>query len=92
MNEELIEIHAIAKGNVQGVGFRFTTQRMAQELGLKGSVRNQSDGTVEIYAQGTKQQIDLFCKQLESYWQGYMQPLKPTSRSTLNNYSGFSIK
>ncbi|HPF17192.1 MAG TPA: acylphosphatase [Thermotogota bacterium] len=38
-------------GHVQGVGFRYFTFRMAQTYGIKGSVRNLSDGSVEVLAQ-----------------------------------------
>ncbi len=43
---------AVVRGQVQGVGFRFTTRRLAAELGLVGWVRNRSDGAVEVWAQG----------------------------------------
>lgn len=92
MSEELIEIHAIVRGTVQGVGFRYTTRRLALEIGLKGTVQNLRDGTVEIYAQGTKSQIALFRKQMESHWEGYMRPLEPTLCSPLNSYTDFRIK
>lgn len=39
-------------GLVQGVGFRYFIYRHATELGVKGYVRNCSDGSVEIVAQG----------------------------------------
>ena len=39
-------------GRVQGVGFRWWTQRTAQALGLGGSVRNLPDGTVEVHVVG----------------------------------------
>jgi acylphosphatase len=39
-------------GRVQGVGFRFYTQRKARELGLTGWVRNCRDGSVEAVIQG----------------------------------------
>ncbi len=35
-------------GRVQGVGFRYFTQRMAQEMGIKGWVKNLFDGSVEV--------------------------------------------
>lgn len=44
-------------GRVQGVGFRWWTRRTASRLGLTGSVRNLSDGTVEVRARGTPEAI-----------------------------------
>src|SRR5579864_8790302 len=47
-------------GRVQGVGFRFFAQRWAHQLGLKGYVRNQSDGAVEVYAIGDQEALREF--------------------------------
>ena len=46
-------------GRVQGVGFRFFTLQQAGKLGLKGIVRNRIDGSVEVIAQGSENQIAL---------------------------------
>lgn len=43
---------ATVHGRVQGVGFREFTQRRALELGLRGWVRNEEDGTVRVHAEG----------------------------------------
>jgi acylphosphatase len=40
-------------GRVQGVGFRWWTVREAHRLGLRGTVRNHPDGTVEVHAAGS---------------------------------------
>ena len=47
-------------GNVQGVGFRYFTRRVARELGVKGYVKNLSDGRVYIYAVGDEIMLDKF--------------------------------
>ena len=46
------------EGQVQGVFFSQTTQEKARELGLKGTVKNCDDDSVEIIATGTKEQLD----------------------------------
>lgn len=46
------------RGDVQGVGFRYFIRRRARELGLRGWVRNNDDGTVELLAEGEKPQLE----------------------------------
>ena len=41
-------------GRVQGVGFRWWTRKIAERLGVTGSVRNMPDGTVEVRAAGSE--------------------------------------
>ncbi len=51
------KIRVIVRGRVQGVFFRASTVDIARGLGLKGWVRNREDGTVEIMAEGDKDQL-----------------------------------
>ncbi len=43
---------------VQGVNFRWYTQRRASDLGLTGFVRNLPDGSVEVVAEGPRSSLD----------------------------------
>jgi len=47
----------IVRGRVQGVGFRWFVEREAHTLGIAGWVRNNHDGSVEVLAQGTRDQL-----------------------------------
>jgi len=47
----------VVRGRVQGVGFRWFVEREAHILGIAGWVRNQADGSVEVMAQGTRDQV-----------------------------------
>ena len=51
-------LHAMVHGDVQGVGFRYFVQRKAQQLGLRGWVRNNEDGTVELVAEGGRPELE----------------------------------
>ena len=47
-------LEVIVTGRVQGVNFRYYTQREAERLGLRGLVRNHADGSVEVQAEGER--------------------------------------
>ncbi len=52
------ELHAYVNGWVQGVGYRYFVINNALALGLRGYVRNLSDGSVEVLAQGTRPKLE----------------------------------
>jgi acylphosphatase len=52
------------EGHVQGVGFRWWTQAVAQELGIHGWVRNRLDGSVEVHAGGAAGDMTVFEERL----------------------------
>jgi acylphosphatase len=54
------------KGQVQGVFYRASTKAVADQLGVKGNVRNEPDGSVFIEAEADQMLLDLFldwCKE-----------------------------
>jgi acylphosphatase len=55
----------LVTGIVQGVGFRFFTERVAEQLGIAGFVRNRHDSRVEVYAIGTPEQHRALRRELE---------------------------
>ncbi|HVO60732.1 MAG TPA: acylphosphatase [Terriglobales bacterium] len=58
MAEKIIEARRfVVRGRVQGVGFRWFVEREAHMLGIAGWVRNNSDGSVEVLAMGTREQL-----------------------------------
>ena len=52
------------RGRVQGVGFRWWARRRAADLGLRGTVRNRPDGTVEVHAAGELETLEVFAAEL----------------------------
>jgi acylphosphatase len=65
-------IHVFYSGRVQGVGFRFTAEDLALELGLTGWVRNLSDGRVELVAEADEGILKKFLERIDSYFKGYI--------------------
>jgi acylphosphatase len=52
-------------GRVQGVGYRYFALRSARRHGVRGTVRNAPDGTVEVAAEGEPAALDAFRAELE---------------------------
>ena len=68
MSDEASELRAFRiTGRVQGVCFRVWTRDTALEMGLRGMVRNQSDGSVEAWARGSPKALQAFELRL---WEG----------------------
>jgi acylphosphatase len=53
-------ITVLYSGNVQGVGFRYTTRQLATGFDVSGTVRNLADGRVELVAEGTTEELTAF--------------------------------
>jgi acylphosphatase len=47
-------------GRVQGVGFRYTVKSAATGYEVTGTVKNLPDGTVELLAEGSKDELEAF--------------------------------
>ena len=90
MNERL---HVCIAGRVQGVGFRFATQRQALRLGLSGWVRNRADGCVEAEFEGARQELQ---QMLEWCRQGPMfasvNQVDAQWESGPSRYEGFHVR
>ncbi len=92
MEEEVrIQVHAIARGKVQGVGFRALARNEAVRLGVTGTVANLPDGSVELYAQGTKAQLQQFLRNLSTQAEEISNLFTEYS-SIVHPYEQFSIK
>ena len=55
----------VVRGRVQGVGFRWFVEREAKTLGISGWVRNNSDGSVQVLATGTRDQLSALRSRLQ---------------------------
>jgi acylphosphatase len=80
------------RGRVQGVGFRYFADQSAKALGVRGWVRNDDDGSVQVYAVGTAAQLSELAGLL---WKGPRWAEVrgvDESEAPVENHSGFSIR
>jgi acylphosphatase len=61
-----LRLRAVVRGEVQGVGYRWSVQRHARRLGLTGYAENLPDGSVRVEAEGDPEQLD----ELEAFLRG----------------------
>lgn len=91
-DDGIVKAKLNVQGVVQGVGFRFTTKKLADQLDVHGIVRNESDGSVYIEAVSKKDIFDEFVSEVAK---------GPSPSANVNlvvveydhsiaNYSGFS--
>lgn len=78
-------------GKVQGVFFRKYTQAKAQELGLKGTVKNLPDGSVHIEAEGTEEQLGKLVDWCDEGSPNASVEDVQVTEGELKNYPDFSI-
>jgi acylphosphatase len=72
-NQARIRRIAHYSGFVQGVGFRYTACRVAGQFDVAGYVKNLSDGSVEVVAEGMAREVDLFLKDLHRQMARYIR-------------------
>ena len=85
-------IKAIFSGTVQGVGFRASAQRLAQDFVIDGTVRNLPNGSVEILAEGEQGQLQDFISTLqESHLSVYIRTVTMDWDQGRREFSGFRI-
>lgn len=60
VNDERRRITVRYAGQVQGVGFRYSTRTTASGFDVCGTVRNLADGRVELVAEGARDELDAF--------------------------------
>lgn len=78
-------------GRVQGVFFRQTTLEEALKLSLKGTVQNMPDGSVEVHAEGDKEDINQLIKWCQQGPEHARVERVETIEVKAQNYQNFTI-
>lgn len=83
--------HILFRGQVQGVGFRYTANRIAGRYNISGFVRNLPDGDVEMLTQGPQQDIDKCIADIQDSFKGYIGDTKIEPVPCNSRYTDFRI-
>jgi len=79
-------------GRVQGVGFRYTVKTLASGFEVTGTVRNLSDGRVEMVAEGTREELEAFRRAIQDSEVGpFIRNEQAAWNEATGDFRGFEI-
>lgn len=84
-------VHIFYSGRVQGVGFRFTAEAAAHDLGVVGWVRNLRDGRVEVLAEGEETALKGFLEKIAQEMAGYVKHSEISWEQPTGEFDDFGI-
>ena len=79
-------------GRVQGVGFRYTVDELAQHFEVVGTVRNLPDGRVEVVAEGDEAEIARFLARIEERMAGFIKGRVHHDGPATREFEDFSVR
>jgi len=82
----------VYSGHVQGVFFRATCADLAQHFDVVGHVRNLSDGTVELEAEGPSPEVERFLTQIVERYEGHITNVSRTALAVRHDETGFEVR
>lgn len=84
-------IHIYYSGRVQGVGFRFTAQAAAVDLGLMGWVKNLPDGRTELVCEGKEEQLNKLLVKIDDEFSEYIREKNVNWMPATDEFASFAI-
>jgi acylphosphatase len=79
-------------GDVQGVGFRYTTQHLAGPFKVTGYVKNLPDGRVELVIEGPSGQLEGLIQVIQQRMEGYIRDTAVDDSPATGEFKDFSIR
>ena len=85
-----IDVHY--SGSVQGVGFRYRARSIAQQFDVAGFVRNLEDGRVQIVAEGEKDELLAFLREVDQQMARYIRNKNVVWLKAQGQFASFEIR
>lgn len=90
---DILRVRVMARGFVQGVGYRAFVRRYARTLGVTGYARNLGDGSVEVVGEGPRDALDPFLAAVRrGSPSGRVDAVEVTWEPATDEYSAFMIR
>jgi len=87
-----VRARVVFRGNVQGVGFRYATRHVAAAHTVTGYVRNQADGSVELVAEGEREDVEAFVNAVAEEMAPYVRRREVHWEAASGEFDGFGIR
>lgn len=79
------------EGHVQGVGFRYTTRRIAAQFAVAGYVKNLPDGRVLLVMEGVAQEMERMLQAIQQVMGRYIVRMTRKTGAATGEFRGFEI-
>ena len=90
--DKRIQLEVLFSGDVQGVGFRYTTRQVARKYPVEGYVKNLPDGRVQLVAEGNPPDVRDFVGDVERTMSDYVRQKQIDERPATGEFDGFGIR
>ena len=90
MEFERREMHF--SGRVQGVGFRYTTYRLAQSFDVRGFVQNLADGRVFLQVEGSVAELNRFFASIQDVMDRHIDDVQSRETDYTGEFTAFEIR
>ena len=91
MSSEVFRLTVNFRGRVQGVGFRWNVREESSGFDVTGYVKNLPDGSVEMLAEGEKDEVNRFLASVENRMRSYVTDRTTLERMGDGQFSDFGI-
>jgi acylphosphatase len=88
----VIRRRVVVRGHVQGVGFRYSVRRVAQQRDVAGWVANRADGTVEAVFEGEQDAVERLVELCREGPHGAQVESVDVTEEEPESLSGFGVR
>ena len=85
------QVYLYYSGKVQGIGFRYTVQDIANQQKVCGWIKNLSDGRVEVLAEAEEDTLNNFLEQINQHFSRYIKEVNTEWQAASGEFHDFQV-